>query len=159
MNKPHDARRRMLGFLLGAALSLTGCGGGGGEVDTVFEEGHQRMALAARLHQQFAMANRMRAPRNEEELKKFLKTLKKEQLEEMGVADAAQLLISPRDNEPYVFNWSAPGMAEMKMNKGGAGGFHWIAHEKTGVGGKRYIALNMGQIRLVDEENFRYFVK
>ncbi len=143
------------GLLL--SIGLAGCSGSGDPPPR--DEAEKHIFCAAMLHQRFPLKNQGRGAKNDADLKKFMKSLTKEELENMGIQDAETALISPRDNQPYVINWKAPTMADLRSMKGSSGFPYWIMHEQTGVGGKRWVALSMGQVRLLDDEGFKQFVK
>ncbi len=148
-------------LILGVFLFIAGCGSSSGP--TAIDESGKHIFRAQLLHQRFPMMNKGRSAKSVEDLKTFLNNLKKEDLANMGIDDPATALVSPRDNQPYVFNWSAPSHMDMMSAKGkptgGAGGPIWIVHEQTGQGGKRYVAVSMGQIYLLDDDGFRRMVK
>jgi len=79
-------------------------------------------------------------PASADELKKFAKQMKPDQLEKMGVKDVDSAFISPRDKQPYVINTP-------KNNPMGLG---TVVYEKTGVNGKHMTATNMGSVAEVD---------
>jgi hypothetical protein len=80
-----------------------------------------------------------RAPRDEAELKRFLG--------ETGVTgDLDQVLISPRDNQPYAIGYGARLEPEgMKTI---------LAHEKDGVEGARWVLMLSGDVKLLPDEEF-----
>lgn len=80
-----------------------------------------------------------RAPRDEGELRRFLG--------ETGAAvDPDQLLRSPRDGQPYVIRYGS------RLDPDGRNTV--LAHEKDGVGGRRYVITLSRDVRLLSEQEF-----
>ncbi len=76
-----------------------------------------------------------RGPKNEKALRKFLTSENagvQLKLDRMGIdrQDIDKLFISERDGEPFIIRYGLKGVAD-----------HAIAFEKTGVEGKRFVAL------------------
>jgi hypothetical protein len=154
--------RRVL-LLSAVCLGVYGCGGQ--PTGSTLPDAKLHIMRMARLYQQYSMQAAAKSQqRNENGFKQFLSTVGKESLEGLQANTGLDLLVSPRDKEPYVINWNAPSMMEgMKaMSKGGAAGgpigTAWVAHEKTGVDGKRYVATAYGDAVEVDDEGFRKMV-
>ena len=93
--------------------------------------------------------HRGQSPRDEKELKEFINTMPADDLKSLGVESVDAVFVSPRDNQPYVVKYGEP------VGMPGPQGFPVVAHEQTGVGGKRYVAFAMGDVQLVDEERFK----
>jgi hypothetical protein len=83
-------------------------------------------------------------PANMEELKTWAKKLPKTRLAELGIEDAEAIFVSPRDKEPYVL-----------VRGGPAGPWQVIAHEKTGMDGKRYVVTAMGSALEIEDASFK----
>ena len=85
-------------------------------------------------------SERGQPPASEEEFKQFVRA--------QGLdADVDGLFISSRDGEPYVI-LCGPDAANSQI----------VAYERVGVGGKRFVADNLGGIEEVDETRFRELV-
>ena len=100
---------------------------------------------AARIQKFAALCNnyarqQKKKPSSMEDLKAWAKTLKKSDLERLGIEDLTAAFVSPRDNEPYVF---------VKSNRSGPGDV--LAYEKNGAWGKHYIVTPMGGVFELDE--------
>ncbi|MGI8978148.1 MAG: hypothetical protein ACR2FY_02870 [Pirellulaceae bacterium] len=95
-----------------------------------------------------------RPPAGEAEFKAFLKESKNADWlkAEFKIADIDKLLISPRDNKPYVIYYGT------KSKNIGPGGASVVAYEKEGLGGKRFVASALGAVEEVDEAAFRKMV-
>ena len=91
-------------------------------------------------------------PANEGEFKTYLKTLSPESLQSFKVTDVESLLVSTRDNKPYVIRYGKV------TGPAGPGGMPVVAYEQEGVNGKRYIATMVGAVEEVDEARFRELV-
>jgi hypothetical protein len=117
------------------------------------EESSSLKPLAA-FYGKFVNQHGGKPPGNEAELKAFLKEPKNaESLRlEFKVADVDAMFISPRDNQPYVVIYGT------LSGPPGPGGAPVIAHEKTGVEGKRFVASALGAVEEVDEARFRGMV-
>lgn len=117
------------------------------------EESSSLKPLAA-FYGKFVNQHGGKTPRSEAEFKAFLKEPKNaESLRlEFQVADVDAMFISPRDQQPYVVIYGA--MPDLP----GPGGAPVVAHEKTGVEGKRFVASALGAVEEVDEARFRGMV-
>lgn len=107
---------------------------------------------------QYTGQNRGQSPPNADAFKKFLQGLDPEQLKAVTDKDVDSLFVSPRDNQPYVIHYKGeigvPGVGAPSAAGGG-----WLAHEATGVDGKRYLLLSTGIIEEVDAARFAEIVK
>ena len=102
----------------------------------------------------FVNRHQGKPPQNEEEFKAYLRDPQNaSQLKaEFQITDIDKLLISPRDNQPYVIYYgSIPATS-------GPGGAPVIAYEKQGVNGKRFVASALMAVQEVDEAEFRTMV-
>jgi hypothetical protein len=88
-----------------------------------------------------------RPPKSMDELKTWLKSQPKARLTRYNAEDVDQAVVSPRDKEPYV-------LIDPKLVQQAPGGMaRVIAHEKTGVGGKKMTVSRMGGAQeMTDEE-------
>ena len=99
-----------------------------------------RLSKLAVFYGRYISQNKGKTPPNEAELKKFIAKLE-------PAANLDELFVSPRDSEPYVVRYN--------IKAGMPGGAVVTAHEKTGVEGKRMVALTTGDVRTVDEAEFK----
>ena len=102
--------------------------------------------------------HRGKSPPDDAAFKKFIKSLDGEQLKSLTASDPETLFVSPRDNQPYVVHYKTdigiPGVGTPGVAGGG-----WLAHETTGVNGKKYILLPTGIIEEVNEQRFAEIVQ
>jgi len=142
-------KRRYCLILLGiGTLALTaGCGSRSESADT---ESSNLKPLAV-FYGRFVSSNRGRGPKDESELKEFIKGRPQEDLNNLGVKDVESLFVSSRDKKPYKFKFetktSVPGQSSSI--------FAW---EEEGLGGKRFVAGTLGEIKEVNEEEFKALV-
>jgi hypothetical protein len=129
-------------FLASALPMAGGCGGSSGPSHA--ETGFRQIATQ---YGQFISKNKGRSPASEQELKQFIKSNTA-----VTVGDVDKLFVSSRDNQPIVIRYKvATGMAP-------GGQAPVIAHEQTGVGGKRLVAFSTTQVEEVDEARFNQLV-
>jgi hypothetical protein len=88
-------------------------------------------------------ARQGKAPADAEQLKSWAKQQKQDAISKMGIDDLEKVLVSPRDNQPYV-------LVRLPMGQGPV-----MAHEKTGVGGKRLVLSSGGSVYELGEEEFQ----
>lgn len=87
-----------------------------------------------------------KGPPNEQTLKDFYNSLPPDQKGHFG-DNLDALFMNPRDGEKYEVRYG------IRLDPGGPSqGIMW---ERTGQGGKRYVALSMGYVVLRDEEGFK----
>jgi hypothetical protein len=134
--------------LAGLLVALSGCGS---EKQSEEREQSNLKPLAV-LYGQFTAQHRGQAPSNEDEFKKFIQALPPEKLASFKVANVDILLVSARDQKPYVVVYGpAPSAGSSPTNR-------VIAYEQTGVGGKRFVAFSVGKIEEVDQARFKELV-
>ncbi|MCR4410828.1 MAG: hypothetical protein NUV77_00210 [Thermoguttaceae bacterium] len=103
------------------------------------------------LYGQYMGQNRGQPPASEAEFKKFV-TAQGRFLKTFGVMDPASIFVSERDGQPYVIVYGKPaGPAALA-------GQPVIAYEKVGVGGRRFVASQVGAVEEVDEAKFKQLV-
>jgi hypothetical protein len=106
----------------------------------------------ALLYGQFLGKHKGQPPKDEAEFKAFVQAQGKPMLDSFAIADADSLFVSPRDKQPYgVIYGKASGPP-------GPGGAPVIIYEKSGSGGKRYVASNLGAVEEVDSTKFQELV-
>ncbi|SRR5216683_2098132 len=89
-------------------------------------------------------ASQHKKPASMDELKAWAKKVSKTKLAEMQIEDAEAVFFSPRDNQPYVL-----------VHGGPAGPWQVIAHEKTGMDGKRYVVTARGSALEIEDAAFK----
>lgn len=136
------------GLMVLACCALVGCGANEAKVS---QEASNLKPLMV-LYGQYIGTHRGQPPANEAEFKAYVKTITPDVLQSLGAKDPESLFISSRDTKPYVIIYGPasgpPGPAGQPV----------IAYEQEGVGGKRYVASNLGAVEEVDETRFRELV-
>lgn len=117
--------------------AVLGCGGGSRPVTA--ETNLQTLAMACA---KFKMV-KGKLPADAQELKAFI--ISKDGLFDMDEAKAEQMLTSPRDGQPFVWNLPKGPAAKRPLPKN-----HILACEKEGVGDKRFALYAIGKIEEVD---------
>jgi hypothetical protein len=148
-----------------AALSVTlvGCSGPRGGNDT--SETAQRLKQL-RLHYVNYMAQHQgRPPANEKEFQDYVSKLPPAQQGAGPAGNATAVLISPRDNQPFVVNWGFNPQAPIRPRSGPPPATQGgsppkllepvLAYERTGQDGKRYVLYASGRIEEVDPATAR----
>ncbi len=102
------------------------------------------------LYTSFMNRNAGRPPATESEFKQYVAERGEPLFKSAGVSTAAELFVSPRDNEPYVILY---GNEAAKLISRGI-----VVHERTGVGVRRLIGYRIGSIEELDEAEFRKLV-
>ena len=132
---PFWCRRFLRGVVVGV---LTVCFVGCGEPPRPVSPQESRLRSLAVLYGRY-----IASPSNEREFVGFMQSSGAEVLAWFEVDDPEKLLVSPRDNQPY------------EINYGGSLASQWIAHEKVGVDGKRWIVDRDGRMQEIDEMAMR----
>jgi hypothetical protein len=103
------------------------------------------------LYGKYRSGHQGRPPKDEAEFKQFLKGLDAQQLASAGVstAEVDSLFISPRDNQPYDVRYNDPPPPE------GPDGPSAVVVERTGVGGKRFVAYSTGKVEEIDDAKYQ----
>lgn len=103
------------------------------------------------MYGRFIGANKGRGPKDEQELKTFIKGRSQEELSNLGISDIDSLFVSSRDKKPYKLKFeSKPSVPGQSSNI-----FAW---EQDGIGGKRFVAGTLGEILEVDQAKFQQLV-
>jgi len=140
-------RRSLLAIFGGVAIAATiGCGRSNSSAET---ESSNLKPLAV-YYGRFVGANRGKGPKDENQLKEFIRNRPADELSTMGITDVDSLFISSRDKKPYKFKFE-----EKQPMPGQLSIFAW---EQDGVNGKRFVGGTLGQIEEVDEARFRELV-
>ncbi len=140
-------RTIVVAVLLSCLLAIQGCGAS--SVNRQLAKfADDNIQKATMLYTVFVALNRYTGPANAEELKEFFATNEKAQkgLRNLGMSasNIDEYLVSPRDNEPYEFRWSA------KISP--VAGPYPVAFETVGVDGIRLVGFAGGEIIEVDNE-------
>ncbi len=85
--------------------------------------------------------NQGKSPPNEAEFKKFIQTVNPE-------AKVDEMFVSPRDSRPYVIRYG-PELGSSAL----------CMHEKTAVDGKWLVGMTTGEVRTVDDAEFKKLSK
>jgi len=103
------------------------------------------------MYGRFISTNSGRGPKDEQELKQFIRGRPQEELSNLGVTDVESLFVSSRDKKPYKLKFDPKPAAPGQFS-------NIFAWEQDGIEGKRYIAGTLGEIQEVDEAKFRELV-
>jgi hypothetical protein len=108
----------------------------------------------ARFYGEYILQHERKPPPSEAEFKAYLKDPKiTERLkEEFKIADVDKMLISPRDNKPFVIFYG------VLSKNSGPGGAPVVGYEQVGAAGKRFVASTLGAVVEVDDAEFRKLV-
>jgi len=142
-------------------LTLTGCGSGTQMASA--PEGRERIERLKGLIQMYQQQNNGQMPKDEATFKAWLTkipaNMQQTLRESLKVQRLDELMISPRDNKPYVINYKAPGLMMMGGKPGKPTGdkpmLTWVAYEADGVGGKRWVVDLYGSAVEMDDATFR----
>ena len=134
-------------LLVLTTLALSGCGG---NPQQEARESSNLKPLAV-LYGRYLASHQGQPPPDEAAFKSFVKGLDARQLEAAGAKDVESIYSSTRDKQPYVilFADAIPKASSADVV---------VAYEQQGVGGKRYVATSLAQIKEVDEPEFRRLV-
>jgi len=142
---------RRLGYLIALSFLLSLAVGCGSSPDPRPKEGQSHILRVASLAQHFRTKYK-RFPEDAEELKKWAQALKTDELRRMGIDNLEEVLVSPRDKQPYQIN--KPGndpQAKMGM-------VSVLVYEKEGVRGKHMTASSMGSYSEVPRDELKTVV-
>jgi hypothetical protein len=101
------------------------------------------------LYGQYLGRHRGAAPVDEAAFRKSIEGLSDGERGSRGLSDINAVFTSPRDKQPYVVRYGG------KIGAPGPDGPPWVAYEKEGQGGKRYIGFATGQMEEVDERRLQ----
>jgi hypothetical protein len=136
------SRHRLLGSVPGLALVLVLAGLPGLPGCSAKPPPPQTADHLRKILQAFDLANyeKRRGPKDEDELKVYLKQLE-------GVQDPDQWLRSPNDGQPYEIIWGVNLMDETDIKA-------IVAYEKQGVAGKRQVITVARIVREMSDAEF-----
>lgn len=153
--------------VLALAVLISGLAGCGGNTKKAAQESSNLKPLAI-IYGRFVGRHQGKPPASEAELKEFAKTEADENfLKQHTLPNVDAMFVSSRDNQPYVVIYGAlppaapppaGGPTPGDSMAGFGGGAPVIAYEKTGVGGKRYVATSLGAVAELDEKHFQDLV-
>ncbi len=132
-------------FLTSAVLlaPLAGCSKGGGEEENnPGSPENQHIMQMASLVRAYKSTHKGQVPASSEALKTWAQGVPKE-LEKMKITNLDDVLVSPRDQEPYQIAPAPTGRRAM-------GPPRIVVYEKTGVRGKHKVASGMGSVEELD---------
>lgn len=135
MANPPVLHRRC--WLYGAVAALcAGCEPGTIRAEKRMDPAMERLLAVSRAYGEFTH-DRGWPPNGPDDIRPLLQT--------------ADSLVSPRDGEPFVVFWGV----DLRAPQGWAVRRAVLAHERLGVEGCRYALSLMGNVELLDEEEFR----
>jgi hypothetical protein len=130
---------------------VAGCGDPGRS-----NKAEQESALKpiAKFYGDYVRQHRGKPPADEAEFKAFLKEAKNADMlkAEFQITDIDKMLISPRDNKPFIIFYGTLSTFQ------GPGGAPVVGYEKEGVEGKRFVGSAVGAVEEVDEKRFRQMI-
>ena len=134
-------------LLLGTLVALTGCSGA--DADSMIADANDtNVKRLATLYSIFHNKNKLKGPKNEEELREFVEAQDPNLLKRGGI-DANkmdELFVSERDGEPFVIRY--------KVNTVVFGPPLPVVFEATGVDGMRQVGFCNGLMQEVDEDEY-----
>jgi len=138
-------------WLLLLFVAASGCGGD----DALESPTAARLKGLSTMYLDFVVAKGGTAPANEAELKKHMQTIDQIQLNMAGIERGKidEAFVSLRDNEPFVVIY---GVSAGTL---GAKDGPVVAHEKTGVGGKRLVVNVSTHLQHVNESRLKELVE
>lgn len=147
------SRSSRRGFLLIAALGLSMWMGCGPTARPQLPEERNLKALAV-LVGQYRSKHQGKSPPNLEALKAFVANADANSLKVLNIEphEVERLFVSSRDHKPYVYRPSPSGAP--KIGSDGKPVQHVLFHEADGIGGKRWVAYDLGGTELVDDAKF-----
>jgi hypothetical protein len=122
---------------------------GCGERNSTPKQHESNLRMIAVLYSQFVSAHGGEIPRTEEDFKSFVQSLGPGVLDRAGLSGLNELLLSRRDDKPFVVHYKS---VDWKLN-------HVIAYEQVGVGGTRFIASDLGAVSEIAEQQFQSRLK
>ena len=138
---------RFASLTCGVLLAIVSVGCGGSSSSTMGGPQASHLRSIGRAYQLFLKEHR-RLPANENEFKDFVALVAADDLKAKNLT-VEQLSTSERDGKPYVVFY--------RDNPPPEGSFV-AAYEQVGVGGRRYVADTVGNVKEVDEASFRELV-
>jgi len=139
------AQLRVLSVLL-ASISLW-LGGCSSQPQVSTDSAELQFRLLGRYYGEYLAGHGGRAPEREEEFLRYLQEFA-QYLQSRGIAQPADLLISPRDHQPLRVLYG------QDIIEDGPGGLPWVGYEQQGVDGRRYLIGARGVATEVSPEEF-----
>jgi len=144
----HLRRNISLALTAAACLVVVGCGGSGApDLSGANRQTAIALKLAGTMYGDYITTNRGAAPKDSGAMRKYIES-RLSDLSVNGVKKADDILISPRDGQPFVFvtgqTLAPPDQPDTP----------WAVYESTGVDGKRMIANTRGVVVELSPEEF-----
>lgn len=136
-------RMVVVATLLAGLLLEGGCGPSSGTDARRMQSSRLRDVISLYVYAGRALG---RPLRDEAEFKEFINKQGSKVMEKAGVNSADELLVSERDGKPFVVLYKKPA------NDNAAG---VVAYEAEGVDGVRDVGYELGNIKEMDEDQFR----
>lgn len=131
----------VLGTIVVNLLSVGGC--------TSSETASAMEQETSNLKPLSVMYGMMGQPRSEKEFKAFVSSRAKTMFRAMEIESVDSLFVSKRDNQPYVILYGKrPSGVDSSV----------VGYEQEGVDGKRLVGFKIGEVRELDEQEFRALV-
>src|SRR5438046_2088009 len=135
----HSTRKLVVLVLLGA-FAQAGCGG-----STIDPVASRNLKAVAELYCDYAFAHRNTGPPDEQSLKKHARGMDSRNIESLGIDinRLDEVFTSPRDQQPLAVRY---GLAVSNLGQNAP----LVAHEQTGVRGKKLAVYANGRIEELD---------
>jgi hypothetical protein len=148
---PHEqlTRFRLRSFLclaLFIVVVIPGCGS-----DELDSPTAKKLKALSSFYMDYVVAHNGQGPTNEAEFKKYIRSLPDQVISPSGIqrSEIDTIFVSERDQQPIEVVYGR----KVTTISGKSGAV--VAHEKSGKGGKRLVALTNTKIELVDESEFQ----
>ena len=133
-----------------SVTSLVGCRDTSKRLPVPTEVSLKAVAVA---YGSYLRTHQGKGPANETDFRNYVQKMADAERQQLGITDVSKFLQSPNDEQAYVVRYA------FTPPPPGPSGVSWIAHEKAGKDGKRFVAFVTGQIREVDEAGFQEILK
>ncbi len=145
----NGGNRRLVptGLLLCVVVSFLGGGCGASPQAASDGGGIARLTVVAKQYAGYLNTHQNHPPANEAEFKKLLTDAGSAILKKAGANTVDELLVSPRDGQPFVIEY---GAAAGRLIDHGI-----IAYERTGKDGTHLIGYRLGYVEAADADKFR----
>jgi hypothetical protein len=141
-------RNISLALAAGACLSVAGCGAGGvSDQSAANQQTAIALQLAGTMYGEFLARNRGVAPQDAAVVRKYVES-RLSDLQANGVKSADDILISPRDGQPFVWATGRILAPPDPLDS------PWAVYEAKGVDGRRMIASARGVVVELSQEEF-----
>ena len=142
-DRTHRGRGKQLG--LAVVTALIAIGGCQSSKTPVNPQGHITIKRLALLYGQFVGESGGRAPKDEEQFRKFVEKYKSRV--RVAVESPEDLFISPRDGKPYIIVYGDEAKKHLRSGL--------AIYEQEGVDGLRQVAFTIGMVDEIDDASLQ----